>query len=67
MSLYRQLGVKVITKLANGTSKNGVSDSQSGFRAYNKNALECLSMSENGMGASVELLRAVQEKWIAYL
>jgi hypothetical protein len=61
MPAYRQLGVKVITKLSNGSSKNGVSDSQSGFRAYGKRALQGLSMSENGMSASVELLLAVNK------
>ena len=61
MPLYRQLGVKVITKLANSSGKNGVSDAQSGFRAYSRNALESLSMSENGMSASVELLREVDK------
>jgi glycosyltransferase involved in cell wall biosynthesis len=61
MPLYRQLGVKLITKLSNGSGKNGVSDAQSGFRAYGKNALEHLSVSENGMSASVELLRAVSK------
>ncbi len=59
MPLYRKLGVKVITRLA--SSKNGVSDAQSGFRAYSKVALERLSLSENGMSASVELLRAVDK------
>jgi glycosyltransferase involved in cell wall biosynthesis len=62
MPAYRQLGVKVITKLANGSGKNGVSDSQSGFRAYNKHALEQLSLQENGMSVSIELLRAISKK-----
>jgi hypothetical protein len=61
MPFYRQLGVKVITKLANGSGKNGVSDAQSGFRSYSKRALERLSLSENGMSASVELLRAINK------
>jgi glycosyltransferase involved in cell wall biosynthesis len=61
MPAYRQLGVKVITKLANGSGKNGVSDSQSGFRAYNKHALEQLSLQEKGMSASIELLRAISK------
>jgi hypothetical protein len=61
MPKYRQFGVKVITKLTNGNGKHGVSDAQSGFRAYSKRALEHLSMSENGMGASVELLRAISK------
>jgi glycosyltransferase involved in cell wall biosynthesis len=61
MPKYRQFGVKVITKLTNGNGKHVVSDAQSGFRAYSKRALEHLSMSENGMGASVELLRAISK------
>ena len=62
MPLYRQLGAKLITKMVNGSSKNGVTDSQSGFRAYNHKALDSLSFFEDGMGASVEiLLRASQQ------
>jgi hypothetical protein len=59
MPFYRKVGIKLVTKLANGSGKNGVSDAQSGFRAYGKHALESLSMSENGMSASIELLREV--------
>jgi len=56
MPFYRQLGAQLITKLVNGSCKNGISDAQSGLRAYNRRALECLTPSEDGMGASVELL-----------
>jgi len=56
MPLYRKVGTKVITKMVNGSSRNGVSDSQSGFRAYNRQALEHLSVSEVGMGASIQIL-----------
>jgi len=52
---YRRLGIKVITKLS-GASNFGVSDAQSGFRAYGRKALEGLSLFENGMGVSVEVL-----------
>jgi glycosyltransferase involved in cell wall biosynthesis len=63
MPTYRQFGVKVITTLSNGSKKTGVSDAQSGFRAYSKQAVEQLrSISENGMIASIELLRAVQKR-----
>jgi glycosyltransferase involved in cell wall biosynthesis len=62
MPAYRQFGVKVITKLSNGSGKNGVSDAQSGFRAYSKLAMEQLgAISENGMSASIEILRAVHK------
>jgi glycosyltransferase involved in cell wall biosynthesis len=56
MPLYRRFGARLITKLVDGSSKNGVSDAQSGFRAYNREALERLSVVEAGMGASVEIL-----------
>jgi glycosyltransferase involved in cell wall biosynthesis len=61
MPAYRQFGVKIINKLSNGSGKNGVSDSQSGFRAYSKHALERLSMEENGMSASIEILRSISK------
>ena len=56
MPLYRQLGAKLITKIVNGSAKNGVTDSQSGFRAYSHLALDRLDFFEDGMGASVEIL-----------
>lgn len=56
MPLYRRFGAKLITKLTNRLSKKGVSDAQSGFRAYSRRALEHLSIIEAGMGASVEIL-----------
>lgn len=62
MPAYRQLGVKVITKLSNRNGKNGISDAQSGFRAYSKQALEKLGgMSESGMSASIELIRQINK------
>jgi glycosyltransferase involved in cell wall biosynthesis len=56
MPLYRQLGAKLISKMVNGSAKNGVTDAQSGFRAYSPQALDCLNFTEDGMGASVEIL-----------
>jgi glycosyltransferase involved in cell wall biosynthesis len=56
MPLYRQFGAKLITKMVNGSAKNGVTDSQSGFRAYSRIALDRLNFFEPGMGASVEIL-----------
>jgi glycosyltransferase involved in cell wall biosynthesis len=56
MPAYRKLGAQVITKLVNGSASTGVKDSQSGFRAYNRQAIERLSVSEAGMGASVQIL-----------
>jgi glycosyltransferase involved in cell wall biosynthesis len=56
MPFYRKIGAQLITKMVNGSAKNGISDSQSGFRAYNRQAIERLCVSEVGMGASVQIL-----------
>ena len=57
MPLYRRFGIKVITKLANGTGgKNGITDGQCGFRAYNRKAIGGLMLDEDGMGVSAESL-----------
>lgn len=56
MPLYRRIGAEVISRIVNSSAKNGIRDSQSGFRAYNRRALETLDICETGMGASVEIL-----------
>jgi glycosyltransferase involved in cell wall biosynthesis len=67
MPLYRQLGVKVITKLINGTGGKRVSDAQSGFRAYSKRAIERLGViSAKGMGASIELLQVIHKTGLSF-
>jgi glycosyltransferase involved in cell wall biosynthesis len=53
---YRSLGIKTITKLAQLTSKNHLTDAQSGFRAYNKKAIASIDLTEDGMAASTEIL-----------
>ncbi len=52
MPKYRKFGIKMITKLANSSLDETVSDSQSGFRAYSKNILSEITPSEQGMGVS---------------
>jgi len=55
--LYRRVGIEAITKLTRAACSNyAISDAQSGFRAYNRKAMESLMLHENGMGASVEIL-----------
>ena len=53
---YRKIGIKAITRLANISLENPITDSQSGFRSYNKKAIEEITPSENGMGISNEIL-----------
>lgn len=57
MPWYRRTGVRFITRLTNGQSKqNAVKDAQSGYRAYSRRSVEALTMSEDGMGVSSEIL-----------
>ncbi|MFC2000455.1 glycosyltransferase family 2 protein [Chloroflexota bacterium] len=60
MPLYRRFGIKVINFLWNLGSRVKVSDTQSGFRAYNRAALSNLSLSESGMSASIEILEDIR-------
>ena len=53
---HRKIGIKVITSLTNSSLNTKLSDSQSGFRAYNRKALEKINPSEYGMGVSTEIL-----------
>jgi len=59
---YRKIGIKVITKVTNASLKKKLTDSQSGFRAYNKHALTQISPSEMGMGISTEILIKASSK-----
>ena len=53
---YRKIGIKLITKVTNSSLKNKITDSQSGFRAYSKNVVSKLNVSDTGMGISTEIL-----------
>lgn len=53
---YREFGIKTITSITNSSIGKNLSDSQSGFRAYNKKALDCIFPSDSGMGISTEIL-----------
>ena len=53
---YRRIGIKVITDLTSKFSYGDLKDAQSGFRAYNRKALNSILPSEQGMGVSTEIL-----------
>ena len=59
---YRKLGINVITKLTNASIKENLTDSQSGFRAYDKKVIEQITLSESGMGVSTEILIKASNK-----
>jgi glycosyltransferase involved in cell wall biosynthesis len=53
---YRSLGIKAITKMTRVACYDNITDSQSGFRAYNMHALSKLRLYEDGMAISTEIL-----------
>jgi len=59
---YRSFGIKTITKLTQAASYGGITDSQSGFRAYSRNALSKINLFEDGMAVSIEILLRAKEK-----
>tara|TARA_B110000438_G_scaffold255934_1_gene263061 strand:- start:676 stop:1551 length:876 start_codon:yes stop_codon:yes gene_type:complete len=62
---YRQRGIKIITSTANYGTDLKVSDSQSGFRAYSKNAINAIHPTEDGMSVSTEILLKISNKGLS--
>ena len=62
---YRQRGIKIITSAANYGADLKVSDSQSGFRAYSKNAIDSIHPTEEGMSVSTEILFKISNKGLS--
>ena len=60
---YRKLGIKTITRLANITTKLGITDAQSGYRAYSQKALQNIApkLTETGMGVSLQILEIASQ------
>ena len=67
MPAYRRLGIKVITAASNLSSDLGIKDTQSGFRAFSKTALERLRFDSEGMELSLEMLEDAHEKQLKVL
>ena len=53
---YRKTGIKIITSTINSATNLKVTDSQSGFRAYSKEAIDLIHPTESGMAVSTEIL-----------
>ena len=56
----RRKGIMFITRLVSLFGPR-VTDAQSGFRAYSRRALESMALTEQGMGASIEILFKAKE------
>ena len=62
---YRKRGIKIITSAANYGTDLKISDSQSGFRAYSKNAIDAIHPTEEGMSVSTEILLKISNKGLS--
>lgn len=56
VAAYRKFGIDVITFLYNFGARGRITDGQSCFRAYSREALQALRITEDGFGFSVETL-----------
>ena len=52
---HRQLVIKTLNTIL------GVGDSQCGFRAYNRKAIDTIHITETGMGASLDILKEAKQ------
>ncbi len=59
---FRKTGIKIITAATNIDGKLKLTDAQSGFRAYSRNAVQLIHPTEYGMSASTEILSKVVNK-----
>jgi glycosyltransferase involved in cell wall biosynthesis len=55
---YRRLGQKVLATLTKVASGQRLSDTESGFRAYSRKAIDTLELKETGMAVSSEIISA---------
>lgn len=62
---YRKQGIKIITSTANFGADFKVSDSQSGYRAYSKKAIDAIHPTESGMSISTEILLKISNKGLS--
>jgi glycosyltransferase involved in cell wall biosynthesis len=65
VSGYRKTGIKIITSASNYGTNFKVSDSQSGFRAYSKDAIDAIHPTEQGMSVSTEILLKISNKGLS--
>ena len=62
---YRRAGIKIITSTINSATDLKVTDSQSGFRAYSRTAIELIHPAESGMAVSTEILLKISNNGLS--
>ena len=67
MPAYRKFGNKVLDKVTNLATEIPVRDTQSGFRAYSKKAINSIKFATDGFGADSEILISASRKGLKIL
>ena len=62
---YRRAGIKIITSTINSATDLKVTDSQSGFRAYSRTAIDLIRPAESGMAVSTEILLKISNNGLS--
>ncbi|MFO7967355.1 MAG: glycosyltransferase family 2 protein [Archaeoglobaceae archaeon] len=62
---YRRLGIRTINIFTNVASNGRVTDTQSGFRAYSRRAIDSLDVRDTGMGVSSEILLSAKSRGLS--
>ena len=60
--VYRRFGIGVVNKAWKFASSDSLTDTQCGFRAYSRRAIEGIDITEAGMSASLEVLDQASDK-----
>jgi glycosyltransferase involved in cell wall biosynthesis len=59
---YRRMGQRVLSRLTYIASRRKLSDTESGFRAYSRKAIDTLKLKEKGMAISSEIVSEAAAK-----
>jgi len=62
ISGYRRLGQKVLSSMTRVASRQRLTDTESGFRAYSRKAINSLELKETGMAVSSEIVSEAAAK-----
>lgn len=64
---YRRMGQKVLGSLTNFVSRENVTDTESGFRAYSRRAINELELKESGFAVCSEIIKVAAAKKLSII
>ncbi len=60
--LYRRIGQKILLQSTRTLTKKKITDSESGFRAFSRKAINSLKLSQKGFAVESEMIAVAEEK-----